>query len=69
MQSLSKIFVQPPVEEHVHIIVMPPPSLSTFKEVHQDETEDIITALRISKFSPPRSNSIFPDAVQGVRKL
>jgi hypothetical protein len=69
LRRLSKVFLEPPVDEHVHVIVTRPPSLSIIEGVY-DEKDDIVTALIKSKFSPPYSNLGFlPDVVQGMTTL
>jgi hypothetical protein len=52
VRKLSKIFSKPPIEEHVHIIVKPPPARSTAKEVNVGEKDDIIMVLKTSSFLP-----------------
>jgi hypothetical protein len=51
VRNLSEIFSESPVKEHVHIIVKPPLSRSTIKDV-DSENNDIITTLRNSTFRP-----------------
>jgi hypothetical protein len=52
VRKLSNIFSRPPIEEHVHIMVKPPPARSTAKEADVGEKDDIITALKTSSFLP-----------------
>ena len=50
--KLSKVFLEPLIEEHVHLIVKPPPVRSTAKEANLGEKDDIITALKTSWVLP-----------------
>ena len=50
--KLSKVFSEPLIDEHVHLIVKPPPVRSTAKEADLGEKDDIITALKTSSFLP-----------------
>jgi hypothetical protein len=51
VRKLSEIFSKPPIEDHVHIIVKPPPARSTSKEADVRETDEV-TALKASSFLP-----------------
>ena len=53
-QKLSKVFLDPLIEEHVHLIVKPPPVRLTanLKEANLGEKDDIITALKTSWVLP-----------------
>jgi hypothetical protein len=46
MRKLSDVFSEPPIAEHVHIIVKPPPSRSMVEPANTKEKDDIVTALR-----------------------
>ncbi|KAF8323654.1 hypothetical protein F5887DRAFT_903271 [Amanita rubescens] len=52
LRKLSDIFSKPPIEEHVHIIIKPPPARSTINEANLREKDDIVTALKTSSFLP-----------------
>jgi hypothetical protein len=67
--KMSEVFLVPPIEKHVHIIVMAPPSRSTIQEADLVEKGDIITTLvRASKFLPLVPIRFSPDIVQGTRQ-
>ena len=69
LRKLSNIFSMPPIEEHVHIIINPPPARSTTNEADLTEEDDIVTALKTSLFLPYNYLNYLLTAAQIVTKL
>lgn len=50
--KLSKVLSEPPIKEHLHIIVKPSPALLAAEDIDMGGGGNIITALRTSSFVP-----------------
>jgi hypothetical protein len=50
--KLSKVFLEPLIKKHIHLIVKPPPVRSTTKEADVREKDNIIAVLKTCSSLP-----------------